>query len=187
MSGKKGCSNTHSRRNWKPCGYFMRKGKRGQRSRRVLKIRDRWRVKKWLHQYRQEGVAAFDKKPKGLVGRPQEGEPRGLYRPLGDGECAAKKTSSRVAQGYAREAQYRVIERYRPTYTVKAMCTLFGVSRAAYYAWRRRSARPDPDERPSWVSAGLPALASTRTAIGELPLWLHFRKAGASTRRPFYA
>jgi putative transposase len=28
---------------------------------------------------------------------------------------------------------------------VKAMCDFFGVSRAAYYAWRRRSAEPDQD------------------------------------------
>jgi len=28
---------------------------------------------------------------------------------------------------------------------VKAMCELFGISRAAYYAWRQRSEKPDPD------------------------------------------
>lgn len=32
------------------------------------------------------------------------------------------------------------------------MCKLFGVSRAAYYAWVRRLEQPDPDaERMSWV------------------------------------
>ena len=64
---------------------------------------------------------------------------------LRDGECAAKKISYRVAQNYAREARYRVIEHYRGSYPVSGMCTFFGISRAAYYAWRKRMDQPDPD------------------------------------------
>lgn len=63
----------------------------------------------------------------------------------GDGECAAKKISYRVAQEFARETQYRVIYLYRRGYEVKAMCAFFGVSRAAYYAWVRRIEGVDPD------------------------------------------
>ena len=56
-----------------------------------------------------------------------------------------KKFHYRVAQSYAREAQYRVIEHYRGSYPVNAMCGFFGISRAAYYAWRKRIDQPDPD------------------------------------------
>ena len=41
---------------------------------------------------------------------------------------------------------------------MKAMCILFGISRAAYYAWRRRIERADPDaQRLSWVLAAYQA------------------------------
>ena len=46
----------------------------------------------------------------------------------------------------AREAQYRVIHHYREEYTVKAMCEFFYISRAAYYAWLKRSKQPDKDQ-----------------------------------------
>ena len=75
----------------------------------------------------------------------QEGKCGDLHNTLGDGECAAKKIPYRVAQGSAREAQYRIIYRYREKYTVKAMCAFFGISRAAYYAWAKRMDQTDPD------------------------------------------
>jgi putative transposase len=67
-----------------------------------------------------------------------------LHCSIRDGERSAKKIPYRVAQGFAREAQYRVIYRYRRKYPVKAMCVFFRVSRAAYYAWVKRKDRPDP-------------------------------------------
>jgi putative transposase len=51
----------------------------------------------------------------------------------------------RIASHYAREAQYRVIEHFRGHFAVKTMCAFFGLSRAAYYAWRQRTAAPDRD------------------------------------------
>lgn len=60
----------------------------------------------------------------------------------------------RIARRYAREAQYRVIEAHRQQYPVQAMCAVFGLSRAAYYAWRKRQMRPDRDAvRLGWVEA----------------------------------
>jgi len=62
-----------------------------------------------------------------------------------NGERAAKKIPSRIAESVARAAQYRVIYHYRSTYPVKAMCVFFGVSRAAYYAGIKRLEKGDRD------------------------------------------
>src|SRR5262245_50097857 len=51
----------------------------------------------------------------------------------------------RIARPYAREAQYRVMEAHRRQYPIQTMCAFFGLSRAAYYAWRKRQTRPDRD------------------------------------------
>ena len=37
--------------------------------------------------------------------------------------------------------KYRVIERFRGTYAIKAMCAVFEVSRSGYYAWRSRQSK----------------------------------------------
>ena len=42
--------------------------------------------------------------------------------------------------------KYRVIERFRGKYSIKAMCDLFEVSRSGYYAWRTRQERPCKDQ-----------------------------------------
>ena len=86
-------------------------------------------------------------------GSPTEtGKHRGLHCSVGDGERSAKKIPCRIAQAGARQAQYRLIYHQKERYEVKAMCQLFGISRAAYYAWVKRLAHPDPDrERMSWV------------------------------------
>ncbi len=42
--------------------------------------------------------------------------------------------------------KYRVIERFRGKYSIKAMCDLFEVSRSGYYAWRTRQETPSKDQ-----------------------------------------
>lgn len=46
---------------------------------------------------------------------------------------------------YAREAQYRAIYHYREEFQVKAMCGFMKISRAAYYAWKKRINQEDKD------------------------------------------
>ncbi|TLM99224.1 IS3 family transposase [bacterium] len=80
--------------------------------------------------------------------------------------------SYRVAHSYTREAQYRVIEHYRGIYPVNAMCSFFGISRAAYYVWLKRKGQPDPDaERKQWI---LEAYAASKSTYGyrRIGLWL---------------
>jgi len=43
--------------------------------------------------------------------------------------------------------QYRTIEHDKEEFEVKVMCEFFGVSRADYYAWRKRIARERPDAK----------------------------------------
>jgi transposase InsO family protein len=70
------------------------------------------------------------------------------------GECPAKKIPYRIAESAARAAQYRAIDHHKEEYEVKAMCEFFGVSRAAYYAWKRKQAESDPDhERMAQIQA----------------------------------
>ena len=42
--------------------------------------------------------------------------------------------------------KYRVIERFRGTYTVEDMCKVFQVSRSGYYAWRARQNKEAKDQ-----------------------------------------
>ncbi len=42
--------------------------------------------------------------------------------------------------------KYRVIERFRGTYSVEAMCQVFSVSRSGYYAWRNRQGKEPKDQ-----------------------------------------
>jgi putative transposase len=59
---------------------------------------------------------------------------------------------------------------------VNEMCSFFGISRAAYYAWRRRMDRPDPDqERLEQVSE---AYAASKRTYGyrRIELWLRQKR-----------
>ncbi len=76
-------------------------------------------------------------------GRGRLCQTEGSASPPAGGEPA--RGAGTVAHGQARAAQYRVIYQYRRRYSVKAMCTFFAVSRAAYYAWLTRSQQPDKD------------------------------------------
>ena len=108
-----------------------------------LEIRKPDRIEAWYRDYRREGELAFHKH----IGRPpKQQQPQRNTGKITQGECTAKKIPLRIATSYAREAQYRVIEHYRGTYPVSEMCSFFGISRAAYYAWRKRMDRPDPDQ-----------------------------------------
>jgi putative transposase len=103
--------------------------------------------------------------------------PRRLYCSTGDGEYPTKKISYRIAQSYAREARYRVIEHYRGDYPVNEMCSFFGISRAAYYAWHQHIDRPDRDaERKQMV---LEAYDASRKTYGyrRIVLWLRQKRA----------
>ncbi len=77
-----------------------------------LGILDRDRVKKWLQQYRQGGAVAFTKSRNGPRRRPQA-DKQDAYIARLEIENVLLKTASRVAQGYAREAQYRLIAGHR--------------------------------------------------------------------------
>ena len=59
---------------------------------------------------------------------------------------------------------------------MKAMCTFFGVSRAAYYAWRKRATRPDPDlDRMKLVEEAF--VASRRTyGYRRIAIWIRQRR-----------
>ena len=82
-----------------------------------------------------------------------------------------KKFHTELRKHYAREARYRVIEHYRGSYPVKAMCTFFGISRAAYYAWRKRIDQPDPDaERKQLVLEAYDASKKTLWLPADCPV-----------------
>jgi transposase len=101
------------------------------------------RVKIWLRIYRREGEAGLQKPRRGR--RPKAENTEAYIRPSGDGERPTKKAARRVASGQAHETQYRIIHENRERYEVTAMCDFFGISRAAYYKWVKRSEEPDPD------------------------------------------
>ncbi len=59
---------------------------------------------------------------------------------------------------------------------MKAMCALFGISRAAFYAWAQRSAGPDPDRQcMAWVQE---AFQRSHCTYGyrRIALWLQAQK-----------
>jgi putative transposase len=59
---------------------------------------------------------------------------------------------------------------------VKGMCEFFGISRAAYYAWRKRSEKPDPD-LPRLKLVQEAYLASRRTyGYRRVQLWIEREK-----------
>jgi transposase InsO family protein len=89
-----------------------------------------------------------------------------------DGECVTKKTSVRIAKGYAREARYRTIYHYQEEFKVTRMCDFLKISRAGYYAWRKRFSRPDRDlDRMKMIEKAY--LASHRTyGYRRIQIWI---------------
>jgi putative transposase len=60
---------------------------------------------------------------------------------------------------------------------VKGMCSFFGISRAAYYAWRKRLDRTDPDvERKQWIQQAYEASKKTY-GYRRIGLWLRQKLA----------
>ena len=43
--------------------------------------------------------------------------------------------------------KYRVIHRFKNKYSVRDMCSFFGVSRSGYYAWMKKADKEDPDKQ----------------------------------------
>jgi transposase len=75
MTGKKGMQPYSLKLKLKAVHLFYEEGKTRAEITELLGIRDPGRVKKWLHLYRQEGEAAFLRKPReGLIGRPPKKE-----------------------------------------------------------------------------------------------------------------
>lgn len=72
MSGKKGMQQYPFETKLEAVRLFYEEGKTRAQITVQLGIRDAHRVKKWLHQYRQGGVAAFAKKPRGPGRRPKK-------------------------------------------------------------------------------------------------------------------
>ncbi len=80
MSGKRGMQHYTYEVKLKAVQLFYEEGKTRKEITELLGIRDPGRVKKWLHQYRQEGEVAFlGKRRKGLIGRPPKKENQEAY------------------------------------------------------------------------------------------------------------
>src|SRR5512135_2586719 len=88
---------------------FYEEGKTRAQITEQLGIRDRWRVKKWLAQYRQGGAAALAKKPRGPGRRPRKENKDAYIARLEMENDLLKKTPCRIAQAGTRQAQYRLI------------------------------------------------------------------------------
>lgn len=72
MSGKKGMRQYPLETKLEAVRLFYEEGKTHAQITEQLGIRDAKRVKKWLHQYREGGAAAFAKKPRGPGRRPKK-------------------------------------------------------------------------------------------------------------------
>ena len=80
MSGKKGMRHYPREQKLEAVRLFYEEGKTREEITELLAIRSTGQVKRWLHEYRQEGETAFDKKRrKGLVGRPPKKENQEAY------------------------------------------------------------------------------------------------------------
>jgi len=176
MAGKKGMKHYSLELKLEAMRMFYEEGRTRKEITETLGIRDKDRVMKWLRQYRREGKDAFLKKQRRLGRRPKKENTKAYIARLEMEVVLLKKIPYRVAQGTAREAQYRIIYRYREKYTVKAMCTFFGVSRAAYYAWVKRTSQPDPDaERMALVQETYDASHQTY-GYRRIQLWIEQKR-----------
>jgi transposase-like protein len=80
MTGKKGMRHYPRELKLEAVRLFYEEGKKQADITELLGISDRERVRRWLQQYRRNGEAAFEKKPrKGLAGRPPKKENRESY------------------------------------------------------------------------------------------------------------
>jgi len=80
MAGKKGMKRYSREVKLEAVRLFTEEGKSQAEIIEILGINNVRRVKKWLHEYRQEGEQAFLAKPgKGPVGRPPKRENREAY------------------------------------------------------------------------------------------------------------
>jgi transposase InsO family protein len=57
------------------------------------------------------------------------------------------------------------------------MCAFFGISRAAYYAWRKRIDRPDPDAQRKELIAEAYTTSKKRYGYRRIGLWLREKRA----------
>jgi len=60
---------------------------------------------------------------------------------------------------------------------VNEMCTFFGISRAAYYAWRKRINRPDPDAERKQLVLEAYIASKKRYGYRRIVLWLREKRA----------
>jgi len=80
MSGKKGMKHYAREVKLEAVRLYLEEGQSQAQVVEALGIRNVRQVKRWVHQYRQEGEAAFEKKDRrGLLGRPPKKENREAY------------------------------------------------------------------------------------------------------------
>ena len=60
---------------------------------------------------------------------------------------------------------------------MNGMCTFFGISRAAYYAWRQRIEQPDPDAERKRLVLEAYAASKKRYGYRRIVLWLRQKRA----------
>ncbi len=111
MSGKKGMKKYPAEMKLEAMRLFYEEGKPRAEIADLLEVHDPHRVKAWLKQYRREGVEGFNQ-PQGRPRKRRESEAEELQR-LRMENALLKKTPHRIANGKARETQYRVIYHHR--------------------------------------------------------------------------
>jgi transposase-like protein len=80
MAGRKGMTHFPREVKLEAIRLFYEEGKMRDEITEFFAIRSPGGVKRWLHEFRQDGEAAFDKKHrKGLVGRPPKKENQEAY------------------------------------------------------------------------------------------------------------
>lgn len=72
--------------------------------------------------------------------------------------------------------KYRVIERFRGEYSIESMCSVFGVSRSGYYAWRKRQGEAPKDQWLVDLIIECQQLCKQTYGIRRVRLWLQKRK-----------
>lgn len=172
MAGKKGMRHYSLDVKREAVRVFLEEGKTYGEVAEGLGITAPQRVKIWVRQFRCEGDGGLAETPRAPPPGHHGGRRTGT---AADGERPPKKIPFRIASTYAREAQYRVIYHYRTTYSVKAMCAVWKISRAAYYAWvQRMNDPPTAAERFGWVEQAYQASHQTY-GYRRITLWIRRR------------